>query len=183
METVLKQESQFIHGYVEELGSNINVMVVWTKKAECKKSGLAAGCTLTSTTENNMRGLIDLAFAKTNTAYYFSGVSTHLRLVHAYRDPNYVEEDASNTFVSSALSSIRSMTDGFLDDVHSKRDTHSADIVAMIIDDPEYCGMSSLGPRSDLMLSVMAWNCATKFYLFGNAIRRNMVRSFRSLKN
>ncbi len=185
METLIGKENPLISGYVfgqerrglvDNLGSIIDVMVVWTKRAECKKSGLAAGCTPTSTTENNMRGLIDLAIAETNTAYHFSGVTAQLRLVHAYREPNYVEE-AANAF-GSALSSIRGKTDGVLDNVHTNRDIYGADIVAMIIDDREYCGMSYLGPRSDLMFSVTAWNCATGFYSFGHAVGSNMVCLF-----
>ncbi len=149
-------------------------MVVWTKKAECAKSGLGAGCSLSAVTENNMRGLIDLAIAETNTAYDSSGVTAQLRLVHAYRDPNYVES-ASNAF-GMALGSITSTNDGIMDDVHDKRDTYSADIVAMIIADPQACGIAYMGPRSDLMFSVTAWNCATGYYSFGHEIGHNMVR-------
>ena len=132
-----------------------------------------------------MRGLIDLAIAETNTAFFLSGVTTtQLRLVHAYREPTYVEQeegdedkasDSSSSIVGSALSSLRNKEDGALDDVHAMRDAYGADIVDMIIDDPKHCGMSYLGPRSDLMFSVTSWNCATGFYSFGNAVGRNMV--------
>lgn len=148
-------------------------MVVWTKRAECKKSGLAAECTLTSTTENNMRGLIDLAIAETNTALALSGVAMQLHLVHAYREPVYIE-NTSNAF-GSALSSIRSKDDGILDDVHVMRSMHGADIVAMIIDGEEHCGMAYSGPMSDLMFFVTAWNCATGFFSFGHGVGCNMV--------
>ena len=149
-------------------------MVIWTKTAECKKSGLDAGCPLSVTTDNNMRGLIDLAIAETNTAINLSGVTTQLRLVHAYREPNYVEE-VTNAF-GSALTSMRSKTDGVLNDIHSMRNTYGADIVAMIIDSPdEHCGMAYSGPQSDRMFSVTAWNCVTGFYSLRHAIERNMV--------
>lgn len=157
---------------VDDLGGNIDVMVIWTKKAECFKSELTADCTLTNITENNMRGLIDLAIAETNTAYNLSGVTTQLRLVHAYREPNYVE--ATTNAFNMALSSIRSKNDGIMDDVHEKRNMYGADIVAMIIDDPQYCGMAYLGPSPDLMFSVTAWNCATGYYTFGHEIGHNM---------
>lgn len=157
-------------------------MVVWTKMAECKNSGLAAGCNPTDVTENNMRGLIDLAVAETNTAFYLSGVTAALRLVHAYREPQYVESDYSDIF-GSTLSFLRNMNDGVMDGVHGLRDMHGADIVAMILDGmDEYCGMAYSGPRSDLMFSVTSWNCATGFFSFGHAIGRNMVRYF-ILKN
>lgn len=152
-------QQQLHRGLVDDSGSNIDVMVVWTKKAECRKSGFAAGCTNTATTENNMRGLIDLAVAETNTAYTLSGVTTQLRLVHAYREPNYVET-ATNAF-DSALASIKGTTDGVMDDVHTKRNTYGADVVAMIIDDSAYCGLAYLGPAANLMFSITAWNCAT----------------------
>ncbi len=123
-----------------------------------------------------MRGLIDLAVAETNTAFALSGVTSQLRLIHAYREPNY-KEDVSNAF-GAALSSIRSNTDGVLDEVHTMRNTYGADIVAMIIDSPEHCGMAYSGPERNLMFSVTAWNCATGFYSFGHAIGRNMVSLF-----
>jgi hypothetical protein len=154
------QQQQEHRGLVfDDSGSTIDVMVVWTKKAECRKSDLAVGCTNTATTENNMRGLIDLAVAETNTAYTLSGVTTQLRLVHAYREPNYVE--ASTNAFDSALSSIRGTADGVMDDVHTKRTTYGADVVAMIIDDAAYCGLAYMGPSVANMFSVTAWNCAT----------------------
>lgn len=148
-------------------------MVVWTKRSECKKSGLDANCILTDVTENNMRGLIDLAIAETNTAYNLSGVTTQVRLVHAYREPNYVEA-ATDAFVT-ALQNIQSSSDGVMDDLHEKRDVYGADIVAMIIDGAQYCGMAYLGPGIDLMFSVSSWNCATGYYTFGHEISHNFV--------
>jgi hypothetical protein len=150
-------------------------MVIWTKTAECKKSGLDAGCPLSVTTDNNMRGLIDLAIAETNTAINLSGVTTQLRLVHAYREPNYVEE-VTNAF-GSALTFMRSKTDGVLEDIHSMRNTYGADIVAMIIDSPKHCGIVYSGPQNDRAFSVTAWNCATEFYSFRHAIKQNIMVS------
>ena len=103
---------------IDDLGGTLDIMVVWTKQAECRKSFLPKDCTtFNSTTENNMRGLIDLAIAETNTAYTESGINTQLRLVHAYQEPNYVE--ASTDKFSSALNAITITTDGVMDDVHS----------------------------------------------------------------
>ena len=159
---------------IDDLGGTLDVMVVWTKQAECKKSFLAQDCTtFTSTTENNMRGLIDLAIAETNTAYTASGINTQLRLVHAYREPNYVE--ASTDKFSSALNAITSTTDGVMDDVHSKRIDYGADIVAFIINDSAACGLAWMGPSSNLMFSVAHWECATGYYSFGHEIGHNMV--------
>lgn len=149
--------------------SQMDVLVVWTSKSECRNSGLSgAGCSLTATTEANMRARIDLAMQETNTAYTSSGVNTQLNLVHAYRDPTYVE--ASSDAFGTALTSLRSSTDGVMDDVHTKRTQYGADIVAMIIDDAQYCGIAYLGPRTDLMFSVTKWSCATGYYSFGHEV-------------
>ncbi len=96
---------------------------------------------------------------ETNTAYELSGIETELVLVHAYRDPDY-EEAASDAF-GNALDDITSTNDGIMDDVHSKRNTYGADLVAMIIDDRQYCGLAWGGPTYSHMFSVSSWSCAT----------------------
>jgi hypothetical protein len=113
----------------DDSGATIDVLVVWTQEAECKTSGLSAGCVLTATTESNMRGLIDLAVEETNTAYSLSGMLSALRLVYAYRDSTYVEPSSFNTI----LTSLRSKTDGKLDEVHTLRTLYGADMVQMIV--------------------------------------------------
>ena len=153
--------------------STIDVMVVWTKKSECANSGLGAGCSLTTTTKNRMMALIELAVEETNTAYLDSGVKAQLNLVHAYRHPSYVEATTGDVF-GTALSQISSTTDGIMDDVHTKRNTYGADVVAMIIDDPSWCGLAYVGPRADLMFSVTKYSCATGYYSFGHEIGHNM---------
>jgi hypothetical protein len=124
-----------VHGHrrlpYDDSGSNIDVMVVWTSEAECKNSGLNAGCTLTATTENNIRGLIDLAVAETNTAFELSGILSSLRLVHAYRDPTYVEP--TTDVYETALDNLGSVADGSLDSVHTFRALYGADMVQMLI--------------------------------------------------
>ena len=156
----------------DDLGGNLDVMVLWTTKAECRNSGFNQGCSLSSATKANMESLIDLAIDETNEAYTLSGVETQLRLVHSYRQENYVE----NGF-SPVLNAITGTTDGVLDDVHDKRELYGADIVAIIIDDPQYCGIAWLGPSKSNMFSVTAWNCATGYYSFGHEIGHNMVRT------
>merc|ERR1712157_427500 len=148
--------------------TEIDVMVVWTAKAECKRANQPEGCTRNASTESGMRGLIDLAVEETNVAYANSGIGARLRLVHAAILPGYVEPGFGDS-----LSQLRSQTDGQLDYVHTWRDQYGADVVAMLIDDPQYCGLGYLGPRKDLMFSVTAWNCATGLYTFGHEIGHN----------
>lgn len=115
----------------DDSGATIDVMVVWTKQAECSVSKLGWPCTLTPTTENNMRGLIDLAIAETNTAFQLSGILTTLRLVHAYRDLEYVEP--TNTAYRIALGDLGGTTDGKLDGVHVNRALYGADMVQLFM--------------------------------------------------
>ena len=112
----------------DDSGANIDVLVVWTLNAECQNSGRVVGCTVNAESEAKMRGLIDLAVAETNTAYELSGIQTSLRLVHAYRDPDYIE----TTSFSTSLNHLTNVGDGFLDSVHEKRALYGADIVHMI---------------------------------------------------
>jgi hypothetical protein len=115
----------------DDSGSTIDVLVVWTNEAECKTSKLAKTCTRNATTESNMRGLIDLAVFETNTAFNLSGINTQLRLVHAYRDPTYVEP--TTAVFNTVLTNLKATSDGKLDSVHAKRTLYGADAVAMII--------------------------------------------------
>jgi hypothetical protein len=116
----------------DDSGDNIDLLVVWTKAAECGNAGMTSTCSVNTTTESMMRGLIDLAIAETNTAYELSGIFSSLRLVHAYRDPDYVEGSNSTKYVIH----LTYQDDGFLDSVHTKRTLYGADIVQMIVGRP-----------------------------------------------
>jgi hypothetical protein len=96
----------------DDSGKTIDIMVVWTKQAECAAAYLEANCELTTTTEDIMRGLVDLA-------------------VHAYRHATYVESEVEPIY--DELTAITSPTDGLLDDVHVKRSLYGADAVSMMV--------------------------------------------------
>jgi hypothetical protein len=133
-----KEKTNYLRGrsirrnLFDNAGSIVDIMVVWTAEAECGYSNLLKGCPLTSTTESKMRGLIELAVAETNTAYDLSGINMQLRLVHAYRDQEYIEPASGDAF-STMLNSLRAQTDGSLDTVHAKRALYGADAVHMIV--------------------------------------------------
>jgi hypothetical protein len=111
--------NQTRRGILDDLGGNMDILVLWTKAAECRNSGLRASCSVDAATEANMLGLVDAAIEETNVAYDMSGIQTSFRLVHAYRETNYVETN-SNSF-NNALNAITSTSDGAMDDVHQKR--------------------------------------------------------------
>jgi hypothetical protein len=111
-----------------DAGTILDMMVVWTKEAECKMSRLDYPCTLTPITEDNMLGLIDLAILETNVAFTLSGGATQLRLVHAYRDDDHIETNLDDDLISLTMDN-----DGKLDKVHDMRSLYGADAVQMIV--------------------------------------------------
>ncbi|KAL7551468.1 hypothetical protein ACHAWF_016769 [Thalassiosira exigua] len=147
----------------------VDVLVLWTSKAECNRAGLGSGCTLNDITEAGMRELVDLAVQETNTAYKHSGVAMELNLAHA-EHTDYTET-RWNAF-NNALSDMKNGNGG-LSNVPALREQYKADVVALIIHDTMYCGIAYLGPRVDLMYSITAWNCATGYYSFGHEIAHN----------
>lgn len=112
-------------------GTIIDILVVWTKAAECRNSNYNPGCTLSRATETNMRNQINAAIGEANEAFDNSQVNTSFRLVYTYRDPTFVD-GSSGTGISDALNALQSTNDGNMDDVHAKRTKYGADLVAMI---------------------------------------------------
>lgn len=104
----------------DDNGRIIDIMVVWTKEAECRQSLLREGCRRTALTEENMRGWVDTAIEETNQAFRASGINAELRLVHAYCDHAYVEAPDEKA-LNIALSQLKNNFDGKLDDIHNKR--------------------------------------------------------------
>jgi hypothetical protein len=143
-------------------GSQIDVLVAYTSNAQSQVGGVAA-----------MQGLINLAVAETNLAYANSGVSQRLRLVHT------VEVAYSEGTFETDLARLGGNGDGYLDTVHSLRNTYGADLVSLIRTSGTYCGIAYLmAPPStgfeSAAFSVVAQNCATGYFSFGHELGHNM---------
>ena len=139
----------------------LNVLVIWTAKAECRNSELAAGCTLTAATERDMRGLIGLAIAETNTAFQSSGVTTApLDDVHAKRAQVCRNYPCERDPVVFSLHHFMILQFG-------------ADLVAMLIDDEAACGIGFRGPQIDKMFSVTYWYCVKGRFSFAHEVGHN----------
>jgi len=145
----------------------IDVMVLWSENAECRQNGKDIGCTLSTTTIQGMKGLVNLAIHETNVAYQNSGINVELQLVHSQRLSSY-KEPSSNAFTHS-LSYVKGNSE-----VRSLRDEYGADLVHFMIDDPQYCGVANLGPREDLAYSITNYRCATGYYSFGHELAHSM---------
>jgi len=150
-------------GFTRDSGSVVDVMVVWTPSARSAAGGTSA-----------IQSLINTAVAETNQSYSNSSVNFTINLVHSYE----VSYSESGNF-STDLSRLRSKTDGYMDNVHTNRDTYCADHVVLIVNSTQYCGiaylMSSVSTSFESSaFSVVARTCATGYYSFGHELGHNM---------
>jgi hypothetical protein len=92
-----------------------------------------SNCNVNAQTKATMQGLVNLAISETNTAFQLSGIETELLLVHSYRHPTYSVKDFAG--------SLRELESGKVSGVHGMRKQYGADIVAMISERSQYCGI------------------------------------------
>ena len=122
-----------------------------------------------------MTSLINLAVSEANTGYANSGVNQRLVLART-QEYSYAETGNMNT----DLSRIRSTSDGYLDGVHSLRNTYTADVVSFITNNGgSYCGLAYLmtsvsNSFKTNAFSVIDKDCATGYYSFGHELGHNM---------
>lgn len=147
-----------------DTGIYIDVLVVYTAVARSGAGGTTA-----------MENLIDLAISESNTGYGNSGVTQRLRLVHT---AEVVYDEASFNW-STTLTRLRSTSDGYMDNVHTLRDTYGADEVALIVNDTASCGIgyvmqsvsTSFAPYAFVVVSRI---CATGYYSLAHEWGHNM---------
>ncbi|KAI9025435.1 hypothetical protein DFJ74DRAFT_704933 [Hyaloraphidium curvatum] len=76
----------------------------------------------------------------TTDSYRNSGVSMRMRLVHAAQVA-YTERGTLKETFSNALDDLGGVNDGYMDNIHALRNQYGADLVALYIDNYEYCGL------------------------------------------
>ncbi len=131
----------------------IRVMVVATDAAVAAYGG-------------DMRALTELAVAESNQGYVNSNVGINLVLAN-YSTTNYVE---SGSF-STDLSRFRGTADGFMDGIHATRDTSTADVAMLVINNASSCGLASgIGSTASTAFANAHWDCITGYYSFGHEI-------------
>lgn len=104
--------------------STIDLLVVYTpaSRALYGKAGIEA--------------MIQAAVADANTAYQNSMINAALNL-KAMVEVAYTE----NGLMSNALARLQSPSDGFMDSVHSLRETYLADVVTLVCEDQDSAGI------------------------------------------
>lgn len=120
---------------------------------------------------DDIESLIDLAFAETNIAFASSEVPHTIDLAGSMLVENYVE----NADINSILYELKANNDGIMDEIHAARKAANADIVALIVDQPQYCGVAYLNSSYTTAFSVVHYSCATGYYSFGHEIGHNFA--------
>ncbi|HEY9421720.1 MAG TPA: M12 family metallo-peptidase [Thermoanaerobaculia bacterium] len=136
----------------DKVDTVIRVMVHYTSAA-ASRSG-------------NITALIDLAMAETNQGYTNSGVLIDVVLAHRSQ-VSYTESGNFNT----DLSRYRGTTDGYMDSIHTTRNSVTADVGVILINNGSYCGLASgIGSTASSAFAAVYWDCATGYYSFGHEI-------------
>jgi hypothetical protein len=120
-------------------GSVVDVLVVYTPIAR-----QAAGGT------NAIYSIVAAHVADANAAYVNSNVNTQLNMVAA-EEVDYDEGGSYGTH----LARLAEPSDGYMDEAHVLRELYLADLVALIVNDSEYCGIANLM----WPFSVNTWYC------------------------
>ena len=136
----------------EKADTPINVMVHYTSSA--------------ASASGNISALIDLAVAESNTGYTNSGVLIDMFLVHK----SQVTYTQSGSF-STDLSRYRVTNDGYMDSIHTTRNSVAADVGLLVINNSSSCGLASgIGSTASTAFAVAHWSCITGYYSFAHEI-------------
>lgn len=116
----------------------------------------------------NIASRIQLAVDETNQSYVNSGVNITLSRVHTAQ----VTYNESGRSFSQHVNALKSTTDGLMDNVHTLRNTYAADVVLLVVNDSEACGIAATinATSSSNGFAVAHWSCITGYYSFGHEI-------------
>jgi hypothetical protein len=144
-------------------GRDLDLLVVYTARARRAAGG-----------DDAIMALVALGVAETNLAFEKSEVETRLRLVEL-REVSFVEAGR----VESDLEILREERDGALDEVHALRDAYGADLVQLVVEEGDGCGISySMGRAgasfSEWAFSVVESSCIDTTYAMAHEIGHNL---------
>ena len=156
-------ENQRLSDSSADDGSLIDVLVVYTPAARAAAGGTTA-----------MEAEIDLAITTSNASYANSGITQRLRLVHA-AEVAYGETGS----MGLDLGRLQSPVDGFMDEVPVLRDTFGADVVSLVLEAGDYCGLGYVMTQLSLDFAPVAYStvlriCASANYSFPHELGHNM---------
>ena len=113
------------------------------------------------------KDLIDVAIAEANQSFRTSGIdNVRLNVVHAY-ETDYVEDGSHFDHVYR----FRDKGDGYMDEVHTLREKHGADVGVLIVDDPMGCGLSiRIAADQEDAFAAMHQECAATMHTLSHEI-------------
>jgi hypothetical protein len=136
----------------EKADTVIRVMVNYTASA--------------ASASGNISALIDLAVAESNQGYTNSGVLIDMILANKAQ----VTYTQSGSF-STDLSRYRGTADGYMDSIHTTRNSVTADVALLVINNSSSCGLASgIGSTASTAFAVAHWSCITGYYSFAHEI-------------
>ena len=134
--------------------ATITLIVAYTKKAASHYVDIE-------------KDLIDVAIAEANQSFRASGIdNVRLKVVHTY-ETDYVENGSHFDHVYR----FRDKGDGYMDEVHTLRDKHGADVAVLVVDDPMGCGLSiRVAAEEEDAFTAMHQECAATMYTLSHEI-------------
>jgi hypothetical protein len=140
------------NGSIAKANAIIRVLVAYTPSAAAATGDIV--------------GAINLAVAETNQGYVNSGVAITMQLA-ATVATTYTE---SGSF-STDLTRFRGTADGYMDSIHTTRNSSAADVGVLIINNSSACGLASgIGSTATTAFAAVHYSCATGYYSFGHEI-------------
>ena len=119
------------------------------------------------TAAGDIDALIDLSIAETNQGYVNSNVNARVELAHK----------AAVTYTQSGTQATdrdryAATNDGYMDEIHTQRDTYAADLGILIVNDgDESCGIAkAIGATATTAFAAVHWDCSTGNLSFGHEI-------------
>jgi len=112
----------------------------------------------------DMRAKAELAVAESNQGY-LNG-RTNIRMELAGYHTTWFPDGR----MGDDLGRLQHPGDGHLDEVHALRDASRADVVVMLTDGKDACGVGYLNAPASHAFAVVGWRCATGNYTFAHEI-------------
>jgi hypothetical protein len=79
--------------------------------------------------------------------------------------------ESGRSYPTIVDSHLAPTSDGFMDNVHTQRNTVRADVVVLIVNQPQYCGMAnSIGAVATSAFVAVHYDCATGYYSFAHEV-------------
>jgi len=112
-----------------------------------------------------MSALIQLAVDETNQSYVNSQVSPRYKLAFSYQ-VSYTEAG-----YGTDLERFKGTADGYMDEVHTYRSEYTADMCAMIFNDPSLCGVAyTILADATTAFCLVHYDCGTGYFSFGHEL-------------